>query len=46
MLFLMYRDMDNHIVSKDARDMHQYLTEVYKNKTRELLEKKYNKMLK
>lgn len=36
--------MNNHIASKGkARDMHQYLTEVYRSKTARLLERAHHK---
>ena len=46
LLFLLFRDMDNHIVQKEAIEMHQYLTEVYRNKVSNLLQMMHNKMFK
>ncbi len=44
LIFRIFRDMNNHIASKGkARDMHQYLTEVYRSKTARLLERAHHK---
>lgn len=46
LLFLLFRDMDNHLATGKAKDMHQYLAEVHKGKLRKILEKAYDKMVK